>query len=262
MAAKIAEKGVCGFDLQVLSRADAYGINEFGGFDVFTEAEEARLLVLSKLGKSPNKQPKRKPKRKRTKNGKYVTYSDGFTHDGKTYRINNSQSYGVYSPTLHKMIEQLNVCLTKWRRVFMLRFDLHQKTYTANSTMVTQFRKNLSGRLQRAYEISKIGYAWCREQERAKQQHYHYVLFLDGDKINHPSLVSKMITDCWEAVEVGNYARVPNSGYYNIHIDDDETIQEAVYRFSYLAKQRGKGYRPKQAKDYGTSRLKDRAGRK
>jgi hypothetical protein len=32
--------------------------------------------------------------------------------------------------------------------------------------------------------------------------------------------------------------------------------QEAIYRISYLAKVRGKGYRDPQAKDYGTSRLK------
>lgn len=262
MTAKTAKNDVCGDVLSEMSRADAYGVNELGGFEVFTESEKERLLVISNLRKAPNKQPKRKPKRARTKNRKYVTYSDEFTHDGITYRINNAPSYGVYTPMLHKMIEQLSVCLKKWRRVFMLRFDLHQAFYTETSRMVVKFRKNLSGRLQRAYEVSEIGYAWCREQERAKQQHYHMVLFLDGDKINHPSLVSKMITDCWEAVDVGNYARMANQGYYNIHVDDDETIQEAVYRFSYLAKQRGKGYRPKQAKDYGTSRLKDREGGK
>jgi hypothetical protein len=31
---------------------------------------------------------------------------------------------------------------------------------------------------------------------------------------------------------------------------------DAIYRISYLAKVRGKGYRDPQAKDYGTSRLK------
>ena len=31
---------------------------------------------------------------------------------------------------------------------------------------------------------------------------------------------------------------------------------EAINRVSYLGKTRGKGYRPKQSKDYGSSRLK------
>lgn len=251
MTTKTAKKGVCGFPPSVFLRPDGEAVSNSAASGDFQGLENERLLVLSNLRKAPAKQPKRK----RTKNRKYVTYSDEFTHDGVTYGINNSPSYGIYSPMLHKMIEQLNICLKKWRRVFMIRFDLHQEFHTANNAMVSRFRDNLVRRLQRAYEVSEVGYGWCREQERAKQQHYHFVMFLDGDKINHPSLVRKAICECWDKLKVGNYARCADAGYYNIHIDDSEARQEAVYRFSYLAKQRGKGYRPSQTKDYGTSRL-------
>jgi len=49
---------------------------------------------------------------------------------------------------------------------------------------------------------------------------------------------------------------ISRTTYYNINEDDNETRLKAIYRLSYLAKVRGKGYRDSQAKDYQTSRLK------
>jgi hypothetical protein len=39
-------------------------------------------------------------------------------------------------------------------------------------------------------------------------------------------------------------------------VDNEQALQAAIYRISYLAKPRGKGYRPPQTKDYGCSRMK------
>ena len=44
------------------------------------------------------------------------------------------------------------------------------------------------------------------------------------------------------------------AGYHNINRGDMEAIQNAIYHISYLAKTRGKGYRPTQTKDYGWAR--------
>lgn len=51
-----------------------------------------------------------------------------------------------------------------------------------------------------------------------------------------------MIKEAWEK---------PTGGYHVPIIK-----QEVIYRVSYLAKARGKGYRDKQAKDYQCSRMK------
>ena len=58
--------------------------------------------------------------------------------------------------------------------------------------------KNLKQKIGRDYEIIKIGYQWVREQERAKKQHYHVVLFLDGNKIQHPKKLNAIIKEMWE----------------------------------------------------------------
>ncbi|WP_164837607.1 YagK/YfjJ domain-containing protein [Salinivibrio costicola] len=51
---------------------------------------------------------------------------------------------------------------------------------------------------------ANIGYLWVREHERAKQQHYHCVLFLDGSKVNHFHTIQTTIDDYWAAFEGGH----------------------------------------------------------
>ena len=99
-----------------------------------------------------------------------------------------------------------------------------------------------------------MGYIWVREQESAKQQHYHVVIFLDGDKIRHSSVIIKVIMETWENLKSGNTVGYAKRCFYNV--SDSNSKADAIYRFSYLAKARGKGYRPPQSKDYGTSRLR------
>jgi hypothetical protein len=50
---------------------------------------------------------------------------------------------------------------------------------------------------------------------------------------------------------------IPENCFYLIDKDNIEKQRpEAIYRASYMAKSRGKQYRPKQTKDYSGSRLK------
>ena len=52
----------------------------------------------------------------------------------------------------------------------------------------------------------------------------------------------------------GHMSIVEKPFYYIDKNNLDKKLNEAVYRISYLAKVRGKGYRSEQAKDYGASR--------
>ena len=113
-------------------------------------------------------------------------------------------------------------------------------------------------RIERVYGIFEVGYVWVREHEKAKHQHYHFALFLDGDKVNHSAVIGGVISETWERVKVGNTTRIPEACFYNVV--NPETKADAIYRLSYMAKQRGKGYRPDQTKDYSTSRLVERSG--
>lgn len=187
-----------------------------------------------------------------TKNRKYISRASTITHKGQQYAVNARKS-GIYPQQLRAMINQLEICQAKWLRVFVLRVDLHQRNYSDNSRMVTRFRKNLTRKLERTYGILEVGYSWVRETEKAKHQHYHFVIFLDGDRMRHSAKVNAIISDTWKSICDGNTVHHPQNCFTNVI--DDETKARAIYRFSYLAKARGKGYRPNQAKDYATSRL-------
>ena len=118
----------------------------------------------------------------------------------------------------------------------------------------SKFIKRTKQWISRNYKIKNIGYAWVRELERAKTQHYHLVLFLDGDKIQHPSKLIRRIKETW--LDNGHMPVIKNPFYFIDKGNCKEERAKAIDRLSYLAKTRGKGYRDPQAKDYGSSRLK------
>jgi hypothetical protein len=222
-------------------------------------ALKARLFLLSNVEASNNK-PLEKvvnksvtTKPKRTINRKRIIYDDTFTHNGKAYRVNSKKS-GLYVEILKPIIEQFEIGLKKWKRVFVLRCDLHTKVYTKDNAIITAFRKRLNQRLKRYYGFKEIGSCWVREQERAKSQHYHFVLFLDGNLIRHSSKINEMIRAAWDD-GTGIYT-MPHIKHPFHFVDRENIMQDAIYRVSYLAKPRGKGYRPPQTKDFQCSRMR------
>lgn len=139
--------------------------------------------------------------------------------------------------------------------VLALRFDLHHKGIeTSSNKWLSKFIKNLKRKIERAYGISDIGFIWARELESGKAQHYHVAIWLDGDKVQHSANLNKLIAETWQAINPACTVFHPKNCFY--FIGGQETKKEFVYRVSYLAKVRGKGYRAAQVKDYGTSRLR------
>ncbi len=205
--------------------------------------QKERLFLISNQGSTRN--------RAKTKNRKYVSYSGELLHNGAAYEVNAAKS-GIYTQILHRMLAQFEICEAKWGRVFVLRFDLHQRFYSQDSKHISMFRKNLSRRLEREYGMSEMGYAWAREQERSKSQHYHFAIMLDGNKIRHSAKLLRIIKDTWQRKTSNTMPTIPKPFYF---VDDASIKADAIYRISYLAKVRGKGYRAKQAKDYSCSRL-------
>ncbi|WP_232784864.1 YagK/YfjJ domain-containing protein [Psychromonas sp. MB-3u-54] len=166
----------------------------------------------------------------------------------------NARKSGVYSSMLKKMIGQLEAMMSYHSKVHAIRFDLKQSVYTEKNTQITTFNRRLFKWLKRHYKLKRIGFIWCREQETAKHQHYHYVLIIDGHKVEKASFVLNKVKQIWQEIS-GSYW-IPKNCYYNLKRNEHAEIQSAVFRISYLAKARGKGYRPPQTKDYGTSRIK------
>ncbi|NWF37511.1 inovirus-type Gp2 protein [Mariprofundus sp. KV] len=188
-------------------------------------------------------------------NRKTISYSEQFEFGGVTYKVNVTKRSGVYREVMRKVLEQLSIARKKHGRLLVVRFDLHSFAFDSNSLMVSQFRNQIIQWIKRNYKTKDVGFVWVREQERSKHQHYHFALFIDGDKIRHSKKLLEAIADKWEHVDHHNNHMpvIPKPFYF---VDNDSVFADAVYRLSYLAKQRGKGHRPDQAKDYSTSRLK------
>jgi len=127
--------------------------------------------LFSKAGQTKqqeNSKPRvRKKKRPKTTNRKQITKAGSITHKGKEYQINNGkgdeEEYELYTPILQKIIDQYQIALEKWRRVFVLRVELHLSHETDNNCVVSLFMKRLNKQLKQKYGFKGIGYAWVRE---------------------------------------------------------------------------------------------------
>lgn len=241
-----------GFDTAVLTQNIEAEPN-LGKASHFPEtSKKPRLFLISKdVSTIPTKDS---GTNKIQRNRKRIVFDDIFTHNGKDYRVNSAKS-GLYAEIIAKIVEQFELVSQRWGRVFVLRFDLHSHFYSGDNKRVTTFRKRLFQSLKRQYGFNEIGFCWVREMERSKSQHYHWVLFLDGNLIRHSSRINRMVQDAWEDVAGAYHVPVIKRPFY---FGNAENIAEdVIYRVSYLAKARGKGYRDKQAKDYQTSRMKE-----
>ena len=182
-------------------------------------------------------------------------------HYGCFYSFNNEElliksdnKYGVYAHMLEQIVEQLDTCIAIHKRVLVVRFDLHLREYSDDNHCISSFINRQKQRIQRTYKTKDIGHAWAREKEKAKVQHYHVALFIDGDVIQNPTKLLRQIKAKWF-----KHGRcwIPENCFYYIdkhNLKDERAL--AIERLSYLAKTRGKGYKSKQAKNYSVSRLK------
>ncbi len=188
---------------------------------------------------------------------KYVSYQDYIEHFGEIFEVQAKPS-GIHTAPLKAFIDELNFMLSKHSRVFLFRFDLRfadDNILTDNSKIITIFIRRLRRFIEPHYKTKDLAYSWARELEKAKQQHYHFVLMLDGNRINHPQSLCKKIRQIWFEISGGS----PHwSKWYCFHRTDDNLRSAAVKHVSYIFKVRGKGYKPKQARDYGHSRMDTR----
>lgn len=261
---EIAPNITGGFDIAVLTHKSIGEvlIDKASPFSESAKNERLFLISSSEANNSTTVNDKeivrRSKKPKRTTNRKRVTFKGTITHYGKTYQINNGKGkkkLGLHVETLQRIIEQFEIALTKWRRVFVLRFDLHIPFETQDNKHMTAFRKRLFQKLKREYDFKDIGFCWAREYHgKGKGQHYHWVLFLDGDLIRHSSRIRDMVKQAWERPTGGYHVPTIKRPFY--FADSEQVSQNAIYRISYLAKTRGKGYRPPQTKDFQPSRMK------
>ena len=194
------------------------------------------------------------PKRNRKKEHK----SRYLTINNEKLEVNASNGGGVYVEIMKTIVDQLDATFRRYKRVHVVLFILQHRETSQDNKDVSKFMNVLNQWIRRKYKTKKIGYVCVREWEKAKAKshHYHCALFLDGDKVRHPKEIIKAIKSKWY-----KYGNVPDkflkNFYYNIRKENYKEEREAViWRLSYYAKTRGKGYRNPQSSDYLASRLK------
>ena len=192
--------------------------------------------------------------RSNKRNRKTAIYQEYLEKDGELIKINGGENMGIYPDIVNTFVDQLDAAIEIHGRVLVTRFDLRVNYYTGTSHTLSKFIKNMKQWLGRKYGVVNIGYLWVREQEKAKKQHYHMALVLDGNKINQSFKLNKIIEEKW--LPHGSVF-FPEHNYYFIDKNNMKEMRlKAINRASYLGKTRGKGHRPEQSKDYGSSRLK------
>ena len=170
------------------------------------------------------------------------------------WRVNARKS-GIYTEMFKPMMEQLFTMRQHHNKLLVVRFDLHQSHATENSDHVSRFMDKLKKRVIRKYKLCRVGYIWVREQEKSKHQHYHLVLMIDGNKEQFPDDILKIAEQIWHDQNMGYTFSIPPNPYYYFKRNDIGKLKMVIWRISYLAKGRGKGYRLPQVKDYSTSRI-------
>lgn len=175
----------------------------------------------------------------------------------------NAKTSGINASLMGAILNQLLAIQSYHSKVIVIRIDLRlasgvdeceREAYTEGNKLVTIFNRRFHKWLRRQYGFKRIGFFWCREHEKAKSQHYHYALMLDGSKVGYPKRINEKAISIWGNLSGSCY--IPKTPFYTIQRDDDESRQSAIWRLSYLAKKRGKGYKKAQTKNYGASRIK------
>ncbi len=179
---------------------------------------------------------------------------------GEEMKINSNDKHGCFIEILEQIKQQLDAMLSHHSRIMVVRFDLHTSTCTADNRLLSSFIRKIRKKLKSYYGLTRVGFVWAREQEKAKSQHYHLALFLDANKVRFPKMVLGLIEDIWQSWGQPK-PYTPKRCYYLIHRGSVDKYQDAFYRLSYIAKQRGKGYKAKSTNDYSTSRIKPKQQR-
>lgn len=171
------------------------------------------------------------------------------------YPINTKEGkHECYCAILDNGIKQLIRMLNRHSKVLAIRLDVHISERTKLNTNIGLFMDYLKRFVLRNYSSKDVGFIWVREIEKAKKQHYHLCIYVDGNKIRTSYKIVEWAEKYLNSKGMTYYR--PNNTFMMVHRNDKQSIDDAVYRMSYLAKVRGKGYVDKHVKNYSSSRLR------
>lgn len=159
-------------------------------------------------------------------------------YKGHAYHVFKPKQKSLNKKMVNTIISDYEIMLSHYSRVFVVRIELHPNTYSADNKVIRQFLERLTTFLSGEYQ-SKVIYHCAREQDTAKQEHYHLELMLSAHKINYSDRIQSLVEAMWEMHANGTVAFVDNP-FCIVYRGDKASLKGAIYRSSYFAKEHTK----------------------
>ena len=189
-------------------------------------------------------------------------------------------------PLIADYLKRLYLCFIKstdqYRRVFMLRFDLHLPSnypdqLTADNTLLDKFFASLKAKIGHSQDKKRrdgirvhdtnLRYVWCRERSTFGRIHYHVAILLNHDayafigefSLDKENLFARL-HEAWASAtgiyvdDVLGLIYIPPNPTYCIHHDDITSFADAFNRVSYFCKLDSKDFNSGHH-SFGSSRL-------
>jgi hypothetical protein len=176
-----------------------------------------------------------------------------YRYGSMAFRINAAPNKPVISKSIKRMVSQIESLLSHYSRGYFLFFSLHNSPITENSTLVSDFFRELKRHAIAIYGEKRLIYAWGKERDRSTQFHYHAFIGLDGSKVSNASRLIRIINGIWGKLVAGGHVHYPKNCFYLAHRADYMIIGDLVYRASYIAKLRTKEDNPTPTRRFSTS---------
>lgn len=176
----------------------------------------------------------------------------------KQYPINNSIDNNIVESRMSDLYHLLASAATEYCRTLVFRFDLRLPlSYQAKTINYARLMERFTRKLRSKFNSKKqprgrLRYAWCRERESSKHEHWHFVIICDG-KLSRTTGMNQLVEDAWAyALETTTEHTAglidkprPKDRKYKARLNtstrnpDTEQIAKALYHASYLTKLRG-----------------------
>ena len=158
--------------------------------------------------------------------------------------MNTNSNYQHNQQILQNIENLLQHALAKHNKVFFVRFDVsfpEHETYLNPSPLISNFNESLI----RYFKRKKLDpyYLWVREQKTSLNPHYHFIMLLDGNKIQHSYSVHIKAEQLWNKqlkLPENNKGLIDYCNKYSngvmIYRNDSDSYEDAANWASYLSK--------------------------
>ena len=178
----------------------------------------------------------------------YIKHGNSFREFEGRYIEVNDQNLGLDESILKDIFKQITIMKSYHNKLFIYLFIPISKSRTVDNSIMSKFIKILKLKLSKEYKFKRIGYLWVKElgQKTKLNEHYHFCLILDGNKVQSHTKLKSIVVDTWAEAGGQQYRKsgfkqirpvgVIKNDIYRLKRDDIKMLDDLLYRLSYFAK--------------------------